>query len=90
MPHDTIELARGEIAAGAVLTIHLIRPRPDLEDNLAKSPAARAVPAELVAFRWPDRDTEIPARRLPAAASAIVAVLAEARVQLAAIRAAEL
>ena len=70
---ESIELARGVIAEDAVITIHLIR-----------YPGR----AELLVLRWPARPTELEPSRLPAATTAVFAVFAEARIQLAAIRAA--
>jgi hypothetical protein len=69
-----IELARGAVAPDSVLTIHLIR-RPGRP--------------ELIMLRWPGRPTQIEPSKLSAATTVIFAVFAEARVQLAAIRAAE-
>ena len=70
---ESIELARGIFAADSVLTIHLIR-----------YPGR----AELVLLRWPNKPTEIEPSKLPTVTSAVFAAFAEARVQLAAIRAA--
>jgi len=71
---QNIELARGAIAPDSVMTIHLIR-HPGRP--------------ELIILRQPGRPTEIEPSKLPAATIVIFAVFAEARVQLAAIRAAE-
>ena len=71
---ENIELARGTIAADAVITIHLIR-----------YPGR----ADLLVLRWLTKPTHIEPAKLPAATSAIIAALAQARIQLAAIRAAE-
>jgi hypothetical protein len=70
---QSIDLARGVIAADSVLTVHLIR-RPGR--------------AELLVLRWPGKPTHIEPSKLPAATTVIIAALAEARIQLAAIRAA--
>jgi hypothetical protein len=71
---ESIELAGGVIAPDSVLTIHLIR-HPGRP--------------ELIMLRWPGRPTQIEPSKLPAAMTVTFAVFAEARVQLAAIRAAE-
>jgi hypothetical protein len=71
----TIELARGTIAAEHILTIHLVR---DLDTK-----------REVVVIAWPTRPTKFKPRELASVASAIVVVLAEARMQLTAIRKAE-
>ena len=71
---QSIELARGIIAADSILTIHLIR-----------HPGR----AELLVLRWPGKPTHIEPSKLPAPATTmIIAAFAEARIQLAAIRAA--
>jgi hypothetical protein len=71
--HETIELARGVIAADSIVTIHLIR-----------HPGR----AELLVLRWPGKPTHIEPSKPPAVTTVIIAALAEARIQLAAIRAA--
>jgi hypothetical protein len=70
-----IELARGTVAAEHSLIIHLIR---DSDTN-----------REVLVITWPPQPTEIEPRRLAKTTTAVVVVLAEARVQLAAIRKAE-
>jgi hypothetical protein len=70
---QSIELARGVIAADSILTIHLIR-----------HPGR----AELLVLRWPGKPTHIEPSNLPAVTTVIIAAFAEARIQLAAIRAA--
>jgi hypothetical protein len=70
---ESIELARGTIAADSVLTIHLFR-----------YPGR----AELLMLRWPSKPTEIEPSNLPAVTTTIITALAGARIQLAAIRAA--
>ena len=72
---QTIELARGAIAAEHILTIHLVR---DLDSK-----------REVLVITWPPEPTEIKPSRLASTTTTIVVVLAEARVQLAAIRKAE-
>jgi len=71
---ENIELARGTIAPDAVITIHLVR-----------HPGR----ADLLVLRWPGRPTVIEPSKLPATTTVIIAALAEARIQLAAIRAVE-
>jgi hypothetical protein len=70
---QNIELARGTISPDSILTIHLLR-----------YPGR----ADVIALRWPSKPTQIEPAKLPAATTVIFAVFAEARVQLAAIRAA--
>jgi hypothetical protein len=69
---QNIEIARGTIAEDAVITIHLIR-----------YPGR----ADLLVLRWPAKSTGLEPSKLPAATTTVFAVFAEARVQLAAIRA---
>jgi hypothetical protein len=72
---SSIELARGAIAAGHVLTIPLVR---DLDTK-----------RETLVLAWPPKPTEIKPSRLTSTTTAIVVVLATARTQLDAIRKAE-
>ena len=71
---ESIELARGVIASDGVLTIHLIR-----------YPGR----PEFIMLGWPGRPTQIEPPKLPAVTTVTFAFFAEARIQLAAIRAAE-
>ena len=72
---QTIEFARGAIAVEQFLTNHLVR---DLDTK-----------REALVITWPPQPTEIEPRRLAKTTTAIVVVLAEAGVQLSAIRKAE-
>ena len=69
----TTELARAAIATGQHFAITLVR----------------ASDRELIVLVWPSRSTEIEPSALAAVTTAIVSTLAEARVQLGLIRAAE-
>ena len=68
---QSIELARGTIATDAVITIHLMR-----------HPGR----AELLVLSWPVKPTHIEPSKLRTVTTVIIAALAQARIQLAAIR----
>jgi hypothetical protein len=75
--HEHIDLARGVIAGEHRLTIQLLR---DIDSRTERG----------IVFIWPPATTVIQQASLAAVSSAIVAALAAARIQLAAIRAVEL
>jgi hypothetical protein len=75
---ETIELARGAITADAAITIDLVRR------------LKRGQITELIMFRWPSEPSAVTPSKLTTVTNAIIAALAEARIQLAAIRAREL
>ena len=74
---ERIDLARGVIAGEHRLIIQLIR---DIDSRVERS----------IVFIWPPAPTVIQPGQLAAVSNAIVAALAAARIQLAAIRAGEL
>jgi hypothetical protein len=67
-----------DLARSECLTIYFVR-RPE-HGNIT----------ELIVFRWPNHPTELEPARLAAATKSVMAALAEARIQLAAIRASEM
>jgi hypothetical protein len=75
--HERIDLARGVIAGEHHLTIQLLR---DIDSRAERG----------IGFIWPPAPTLIQPAQLAAVSNAIVAALAAARIQLAAIRASEL
>jgi hypothetical protein len=75
--NERIDLARGVIAGEHRLTIQLLR---DIESRAERG----------IVFIWPPAPTLIQPAQLATVSNAIVAVLAAARIQLAAIRASEL
>jgi hypothetical protein len=75
--HERIDLAVGVIAGEHHLTIQLLR---DID-----SPVQRGI-----VFIWPPAPTVIQPAQLATVTNAIIAALAAARIQLAAIRASEL
>jgi hypothetical protein len=75
--HERIYLARGLIAGEHRLTMQLFR---DIDSRTERG----------IVFSWPPAPTLIQPAQLAAVSNAIVAALAAARIQLAAIRASEL
>jgi hypothetical protein len=75
--HERIDLARGVIAGEQQMTMQLLR---DLDSRVERR----------IVFIWPPAPTAIQPAMLATVSNAIVAALAAARIQLAAIRASEL